>query len=249
MTGAVKPKILVTRPQPGADQTARRLSGLGIEPLVLPFTEMVKLVHRLDDAVLKNADAVVVTSANALRHADKRMLNKLKHLPVFTVGDATKDAALDKGLSNVVSANGDAHDLSGLVTERLKPNSSIVYLCGKTRTDDIEMNFAKAGFKIWSVETYQTIKVSQLTYKLGQLMEHHTLDGVLLYSGISAHIYSEVWSDRTAGKSIAIPMSFCISERAKATLSPALQSQVIVCSQPRDDVMIETVDTYFRSKN
>jgi uroporphyrinogen-III synthase len=248
MDGAVKPKILVTRPQLGAEKTAKRLSDLGMEPVVLPFTETVKLEQRFDEALLRNTDAVLVTSANALRHLDLRLFDLLKNRPVYAVGDSTRDVAIDMGMHNVVSANGGAPDLLKLVSNKLIVNSSIVYLCGQTRTDDVEKYLSRLGINLTVVETYQTIKVSQLTYKLKQLTKRHTLDGVLLYSGISANILGEVWPDEMDGKSTRIPMLFCISERAKISLPPAIQNQVVVCAQPRDDVMVETVEKYFRSK-
>lgn len=249
MTGAVKPKLLVTRPQPGADQTAARLSALGIEPLVLPFTEMVGIPHQLAGAASNDAVAIIVTSANALRFADEKLLNQLKHLTVYAVGDATKDAALEKNFSKVVSADGDARDLIELVSERLKQNECIIYLCGETRSDDIEIELGKLGFIITVVETYQTNKVSQLTYSLQELIEDHSLDGALLYSSISASIFGELWSQRPTRNLSVIPTIFCISERAKSALPATLQDQAIVCSQPRDDVMTETVVSYFRSEN
>jgi len=194
MAGALKPKILVTRPQPGADQTASRLLTRGFEPLVLPFTEMSPLAHQLDDAVVHNATAVVVTSANALRIADLPLLQRLQHLPVYSVGDATKDAALERGLTNVVSADGDARDLIALISQKLEPAASIIYLCGQTRSDDIEKELTMLGYLVPVIETYQTNKVSQLTYKMSELIYAHKLAGALLYSSISARIFDELWS-------------------------------------------------------
>lgn len=249
MTAAVKPKILVTRPQPGADKTAKRLSALGIQPLVLPFTEMVKLEHHLDGVAAQSADAVVVTSANALRFADKQMLDTLKPLPVYAVGDSTKEVALNSGLTNVVSANGDAQDLIKLVGEALQPNSTIIYLCGETRTDDIERDLTKLTIDVLVVETYRTNKVSQLTHKLERLIKSHNLDGILLYSSISAHILSEIWTERMSENTAMIPISFCISDRAKTALPLALKSGAVVCAKPRDDVMIDTVVRHFQSKS
>lgn len=248
MDGAVKPKILVTRPQLGAEKTAKSLSDLGMEPVVLPFTETVKLEQRFDEALLRNTDAVLVTSANALRHLDLRYFDQLQNRPLYAVGDSTRDVATDMGMHNVVSANGGAQDLLELVAERLTANSSIVYLCGQTRTDDIEKHLATLGINLTVMETYQTIKVSQLTYKMEQLLKHHTLDAVLLYSGISAHILGEAWPRELSGKPPMFPMIFCMSERTKKSLPPAIQDHVIVCAQPRDDVMVETVEKYFRPK-
>lgn len=249
MAEAARSKILVTRPQPGAAQTASRLTDHNIETLVLPFTEMVALPHQLDDVVLENASAVLVTSANALRHADEALLRRLRHLAIYTVGDATREAALDNTFHNVESANGDARDLIKLVAREVEANASVVYLCGETRTDDIELRLGELGFTIYVSETYRTNTVSQLTYELIELLQRQPIDGVLLYSSISARIFSEHWSGGFAANSSVIPIIFCISERTKFALSPDLRKHVIVCAQPRDDVMIETVRSYYRSKN
>ncbi|MEM9573739.1 MAG: uroporphyrinogen-III synthase [Pseudomonadota bacterium] len=249
MAGATRPKILVTRPQPGAAQTAQRLSNHNLETLILPFTEMVRLAHQLDDSVLGNVSAVLVTSANALRHTDDALLTKLQHLPIYTVGDATKEVALEKQFRTVESADGDARDLIKLVARRLEANASIVYLCGETRTDDVELQLGGRGFKVYVSETYRTKKVSQLTYEMCELIQHHSIDGILLYSSISARILSEHWSTGSVTNSLVIPMIFCISERTKLALRPDLRQDVIVCAQPRDDVMIETVRSYYQTKN
>ncbi|TJX45058.1 MAG: uroporphyrinogen-III synthase, partial [Mesorhizobium sp.] len=36
-------RVLVTRPEPGASRTARKLEEMGFEPLLLPLTETVAL--------------------------------------------------------------------------------------------------------------------------------------------------------------------------------------------------------------
>ena len=66
-------RILVTRPQPGASRTMRRLQELGFEPLLLPLTETVGLPVDAG-AAGDNAVAVAITSANAVRHAPKGLI-------------------------------------------------------------------------------------------------------------------------------------------------------------------------------
>ena len=60
-------RVLVLRPEPGASATAQALRRMGFEPLVLPLTVIQRLTPVFAPSV--EHDAVIVTSANALRHA------------------------------------------------------------------------------------------------------------------------------------------------------------------------------------
>ena len=54
-------RSLVTRPEPGATETARRLEAMGFTPVVLPLTEIVTVTARplFDPTAF---DAVIATS-------------------------------------------------------------------------------------------------------------------------------------------------------------------------------------------
>ena len=60
-------RLLVIRPQPGADATAKRVEALGHEAVLMPLFE----VHAVAwDAPPVNAyDALILSSGNAVRHA------------------------------------------------------------------------------------------------------------------------------------------------------------------------------------
>src|SRR5262245_13671221 len=93
-------RVLVTRPEPGASRTARRLAEQGFEPVVLPLTEIRPLPadHFPDSA---NIDAVAATSANAIRHAPRRLISTLTGKPVFAVGGGTARATRNAGFATV----------------------------------------------------------------------------------------------------------------------------------------------------
>ena len=57
-------RVLVTRPQPGADRTAARLQEAGFEPIVLPLSEIVAVAPALPASL---PGAVAISSANAVR--------------------------------------------------------------------------------------------------------------------------------------------------------------------------------------
>jgi len=83
-------RVLITRPEPGAVQTAKRLRALGWKPVCLPLTEISPLPAELPAGC--KFDAVAIPSANAIRHARPALLRALAGLPVFAVGQRTAEA-------------------------------------------------------------------------------------------------------------------------------------------------------------
>src|SRR5271156_2738138 len=109
--------VLVTRPHPDNEDTARALRERGFEVVLAPMLrfEAMPLADDLD----ADFAAVIVTSANALR-AVEAQLGPLSKLPLFAVGEHTASEARRLGFDQVVSAEGDAGKLRDLLRENLK---------------------------------------------------------------------------------------------------------------------------------
>lgn len=97
-------KLLVLRPQPGADATAARARALGLEPVVAPLFEILPMDWLPPDPA--HHDALLFTSASGVRAASEG-LTRFAHLPVVTVGEATAEAARAIGLNVVETGEGD----------------------------------------------------------------------------------------------------------------------------------------------
>jgi uroporphyrinogen-III synthase len=91
-------KILVLRPQPGADETAARAHALGLEAVVAPLFTVRPLAWKPPDPA--GFDAVMLTSASAARQASDG-LAPFKQLPCYAVGEATAAAARETGFQDV----------------------------------------------------------------------------------------------------------------------------------------------------
>ena len=92
--------LLIVRPQPGANATAMRAQALGLETLVAPLFEIV----RVPAAKPRRAyDALLVTSANGARHMPDWRLK----LPVFAVGQPTAQALRERGIEPVFTGSTD----------------------------------------------------------------------------------------------------------------------------------------------
>ena len=87
-------RMLVTRPEPEAQDTAARLAALDIEASVCPLLSFRPLPTSLPEP--QGFAALALTSANALRAlAERDALAPYRSLRVYTGGDRTAEAARD----------------------------------------------------------------------------------------------------------------------------------------------------------
>ncbi len=108
MSSPERAAILITRPSPGAEETAARVAALGLRPVVAPMLSIRQLpLGRLPARI----DAVLLTSRNGLLGLPAA----LHSVPLFAVGAATAAAARGDGFTDVRSADADGAALRLLV--------------------------------------------------------------------------------------------------------------------------------------
>ena len=88
--------IFVIRPEPGLQSTLQSARDMGLAAIGLPLFEVIPL--QWDAPSPDDFDALLIGSANAMRHAGKA-LEQYVDLPVHAVGKATADAAEEAGFS------------------------------------------------------------------------------------------------------------------------------------------------------
>lgn len=105
--------IAVLRPEPGNGVTAVAIEARGRIAIRLPLFEVRPLAWQMPDPA--RFDALVITSANAVRHGGAG-LAALLHLPVYAVGNATAQVARRAGFSIASVGNGGAAELVAAAT-------------------------------------------------------------------------------------------------------------------------------------
>lgn len=118
-------RLLVIRPQPGADATAARIEASGNEALVMPLFEVQPVAWEVPP---EHYDALMVTSANAVRQAGEG-LGRLGNLPVYAVGSATSRALAKAGLD--VTFTGDAGVETVLEHAKALGHCRLLWLAGE----------------------------------------------------------------------------------------------------------------------
>ena len=106
-------RILVTRPQPDADNTARLLRESWHEVIIAPLLEIVAtdIPESFD---LTGIQAVLITSANGVRALAAATSERT--IRVLAVGAASAEAARALGFVRVENAGGDVASLAELVS-------------------------------------------------------------------------------------------------------------------------------------
>lgn len=98
-----RPVLLILRPEPACSQTAKLAFDKGWRPIPAPIFRIEPLAWDAPDATLY--DAVVVTSANAVREGGKELM-KYRDIPAYAVGNATARALKAAGFTDVRTGPG-----------------------------------------------------------------------------------------------------------------------------------------------
>jgi len=121
--------LLVLRPEPGASATVAAARAMGLEAIAAPLFAIAPVGWSLPAAL---PEAVLLTSANALRHGGAR-LSALTGLPAYAVGAATAEAARQAGFGRIVAGGGDAGAILALA--RRDGVGSLLHLAGREHRD------------------------------------------------------------------------------------------------------------------
>lgn len=118
--------LLILRPQPGADETARRARERGLKPIVAPLFTIRPTPWAAPEA--HSIDALLLTSANAARHGGEALAH-FSELPCYAVGPGTAAAARAAGLSDIRTGPGDGAALALMMVA--DGVARALHLCGR----------------------------------------------------------------------------------------------------------------------
>jgi uroporphyrinogen-III synthase len=228
-------RVLVTRPQPGADKTAARLAGLGYAPVVLPMTQTVPLAQKLPVA---KPDLVVATSPQAFHHLSEALRNALANTPVIVTGDGSATAARAAGLTHVDTAGGNVARLVDRLGQIILPNTRILYLGGRVRRPDLESFLQGKAIKLELMAVYDTISVSHSTEKFLETAAGGSFSSVFLTSVETVTTLGGI-SNANFNQAIENALFISLSERIAETARSLFQNRIAVASEPTEDGLFQ----------
>ncbi|MGU3573956.1 uroporphyrinogen-III synthase [Brucellaceae bacterium C25G] len=146
---------------------------------VFPLTETRALKPVI---TIQGYQAVTVTSVNAFRHAHPELLQNLKHLTLFAVGERTAEVAREYGFETVIDGGGDALRLARTISTHLRPHACVLYLAGRVRQPIFEEQMIAYDLNMKVYDIYDTFE----TNPMPEAISSNQYAAVLLYSGVAA---------------------------------------------------------------
>lgn len=210
--------VLVTRPQPGAEDTAARLRTLGHAVTMAPLLHVKALSWEPPSTP---PSAIMLTSAFAARLCDAGVFHTL---PTFAVGSATARAARSAGFVDVRDGGGTAQALLNRVVAA--GFADVLHLAGADRTTVT----IPSGLCVHTIIVYRAWLVP--------LAAPLVVDWVLLYSPRTArHFAAEV--DRLGQDRARISIA-AISAAALAAAGQGWRA-VRTAAHPDEDALLAAV--------
>jgi uroporphyrinogen-III synthase len=237
-------RMLVTRPEPDAGDTAARLRALAIEPVVAPLLEFELLETVLPDAT--GFAGLAITSANALRALQQRgEVGRLRHLPVYCVGERTADAARQLGFAHVASAAGDSRDLVAAIAAAGLAGP-LLYPAARERAADLGRALAPHGLMVITAAVYAMTPIGALPPAVRAELEAGSLDAALFYSRRTAAAFAALCAGLGARSRIGM---LCLSEAVAAPLLAAHFVRVALADHPSEEAMMALALSFARDQN
>ncbi len=182
-------RVLVTRSEPGASETAHRLAERGYAPVVEPLFAIEAI-----PAAFPPHDALAFTSANGVRIFAR--LDPSRDRPVFCVGRRTAQEALGLGVTQVISADGDVSDLAALIENRMPPGARLLHSGNEDSRGDLAGTLAGRGIQASFVPTFRAAPVARPGPRLAAHLRGDTaFEAVLIHSARAAAILSQFAAD------------------------------------------------------
>ncbi|MBR0680827.1 uroporphyrinogen-III synthase [Roseomonas eburnea] len=215
--------VLITRPDPGAAETAAAVAALGWRPLLAPAL----VLRATPPAGLPPAQALLLPS-----RAAARALPPLA-MPVFAVGAGTAAEARARGFPNVAAAEGDAEALAALVGARLDPAAGPLFLAtGRGYGAELAAALRALGFRVVRRVVYEAIPADVLPPEAMDALAQGRVAAALFTSPRGVRITLALL--RRAGLADATRgiRALAISARIAAALSPLTWSAIEVTPRP-----------------
>ncbi|QUD86990.1 uroporphyrinogen-III synthase [Phenylobacterium montanum] len=221
-------RLWVTRAQPQAAATARRIEALGLMAVVQPVLAVVPIEADLD---LSGADALAFTSQAAV--AAFAAQSEARALRAFPVGTATAAALRAAGFPRVEAPppQGDVHGLAKSIATADSRPRLVFNPTAEEPAADLGALLADSGIEVRSTPVYRTVRTHLAA-------PPEPIDGFLIHSAKAAAAVADVVLPEAAGRLTA----YVISEAAAAGLRQRGFGRILLAERPEEASLLELIE-------
>ncbi len=203
---------------------------MGLTPIIAPLqvVEPVRPALPPPDKVA----GLLLTSRNAIGAIPSAWFD----IPTWTVGDATARRARAHGLTQVVSADGDATTLAALIPSQ--PGTTLLLATGEGMGRPLTAMLRERGFRVIRRVTYRTRPAAVLPDSArAALMSGEPL-GVLLFSGEASRLFVRLLQGAGVADAIRAHEAFAISSAAAMALRSLAWRAIHIAARPTQEAML-----------
>lgn len=234
-------RLIVTRPDADAAALAAKLAALGHEPIRAPLLEL--KFHPIPPAAFAGAQALIVTSRNALRALDACGLPpEALAVTLFAVGPATAEAGRASGFASVVEGPGTAEGLARLMIETVRPeNGALLHVAGKHVAADMSATLNAKGFDFRSQLAYEMVEVGRLPQAMREAIAGRSAEGIIVMSPRTAEIYVRLVGEAGLIEDARAMRHYCMSDAVAAKLGGFDAATIAVAARPTEDDLLALI--------
>lgn len=229
--------VIITRAQPGADETAQRVQRMGLSAIVSPvLTQQDRSEAALPDA--ETLSGLVFTSANGVRAYSARRPDRT--LPAWCVGPATAAAAREAGYAQVRESAGNAADLAAFIASQAAPATKpLLHVANAAAKGDLIKLLADHGFATVFAPLYDMRPAAALSDAARNALTCDTPCLVLIHSAKGAQRFADLCAE------------FCLNHLSAAVISDAAAkplnviklSAIQIAPRPNEAGLFQALDT------
>lgn len=233
--------VLVTRPEPGASETAHAIEAWGHRATLAPLLEIETRPGAVPD--LAPYSALIATSRNALKAlVQSPRVEAAKQMPLFAVGQGTGKEARRMGFQNIIEGPAGAEDLAGIISVGWpRDDGPLLHLAGETLAFDLKKELEQEGFSLEVVSVYAARPTAALSDSVLKDIRSGEIDTVILMSPATADNFVRVV--RAAGLEAEAKKltCLCLSAAVAARLKDLDPAKVLVAKRPHSEEMLAIV--------
>jgi uroporphyrinogen-III synthase len=225
--------VLITRPEPGAAETAARVAALGYRPVVAPLLAISTLQATMPPS--GHVQAILATSGNAI----PALPVSHRHLPLFAVGEATAERARAAGFVHVTSADGDSSALASLVAQGCDRSAGpLLFACGRDQGMALAGDLRARGFAVVRRVVYAAAPPNILPDTARDAFASGSLTAALFFSAETARHCVRLLRAARLHDAVRSVDALAIGRPAAVALQDLPWRQTRVAAEPNQDAML-----------
>lgn len=227
------PFVIVTRAEPGASQTAKRVNDLGCAVIKSPAISL-QLAEPVPELALERAAGLIFTSANGVRFFAQ--VSAERSITAWCVGPATFSEAESAGFQDIRNADGDSRDLIELIKrEADKRAGHLVHIANTAAAGNVRGELTDIGFDVRFAGLYTPVDTARLSPGATEAIYSEVPICVLIHSAKGAKSFARL-AQNNPYKNLTF---ICVSESAAAPILGLGQTQI--AARPNEEELLRAL--------